>query len=160
MFTLLKAIAVGAVVSALTFALGGYLGWSKRGAQAALEVAAATAKAESQARIDTDALNTQLASMSAAAFKESENAREANDRYHALVRAGRVRVSIPVTSPVCPRDDPGAPGAPAQERAELDPEAAVTLDRIANDGDDAIRALNEVIDLYNAVRERLNKEPN
>ena len=158
MIATIKALIASLVVGAVAFAAGAWIGWSERGDKAALEVQAATAKAERHAREETVKLNEQLTALTAVAIQETENARQANDRYHAAVRDRSVRLSIPVAAPSCPRDDPAAAGAPAQARAELDPEAAVALDRIANDGDDAIRALNEVIDLYNTVRERLNAE--
>lgn len=158
MIATIKALIASLVVGAVAFAAGAWIGWSERGDKAALEVQAATAKAERYAREETVKLNEQLTALTAVAIQETENARQANDRYHAAIRDRSVRLSIPVAAPICPRDDPAAASAPAQARAELDPEAAVALDRIANDGDDAIRALNEVIDLYNAVRERLNAE--
>ena len=158
MIATIKALIASLIFGAVAFAGGAWVGWSERGEKAELEVQAASAEAQKKAREDTDKLNEQLTALTAVAIQETENARQANDRYHAAVRDRSVRLSIPIAAPVCPRDDPSAAPAPEQARAELDPEAAVALDRIANDGDDAIRALNEVIDLYNAVRERLNAE--
>lgn len=58
------------------------------------------------------------------------------------LRAGAVRVSVPVAAchPAEPAGDPSA-GHPAA-RAELAPETALALDRIAGDGDAAILELN------------------
>ena len=86
-----------------------------------------------------------------------EKARAQNDRdaLAARLRAGTVRVSVPALR--CGPAGPGGAADPAgagsgQARAELAPEAAVRLDGIAGDGDDAIRELNTCIDRYAAAR--------
>lgn len=77
------------------------------------------------------------------------------------IRAGNLRLSIAVRS--C-EAGPGGAAADAtiaggdrpEARAELAPEAAVALEGIADDGDDAIRAHAACVDAYGAVRATLN----
>lgn len=87
--------------------------------------------------------------------KDLQNAQVDHDRRVAALRAGTVRVSIPVKAAAC--NAPAATGAtpagePAETRAELTPEAAAALEGIVLDGDTAIIDLNLCIDRYNAVR--------
>jgi prophage endopeptidase len=104
-------------------------------------------------------LNEKIAARDAALQLKEDDVRKANSRYYAAVRAGAVRLSVPVTHcSAAPSADPPTPGVVQETRAELDPEAAITLDRIASDGDEAIRELNALIDLYNELREKLNGE--
>ncbi len=88
------------------------------------------------------------------------------DHFAAGVRAGRIRLSIPVAAaapaPACPAHhsaaatDPAPAGPPQEARAELAPAAAQALVAIADDGDSAIRDLNACIDRYATVRATLN----
>lgn len=76
-------------------------------------------------------------------------------RFITDVRSGAVKLSIPIIAGRA--DTTSADAAPAsgnryQTRAELTPEAGITLAAIADDGDDAIRQLNSCIDAYAAVR--------
>lgn len=86
-----------------------------------------------------------------------------NDRLLADVRAGAIRMSIPVAS--CGRQA-GATGAGGdsaiaardrhEARAELAPQTLGDLVAIATDGNAAIHQLNGCIDRYDEVRNRLN----
>lgn len=145
-----KAAVIGLAFAVLSAAGGAWLGWSKRGEQ--LEVEKAKLIVEHGKKLVL--LNERVIELDAEREKEAQNAEVANDLYHDALRAGRVRVFVPVrpADPV----DPATPGIPAETRAELDPEVAVRLDRIANDGDAAILDLNLCIDRYNEVRNRLN----
>lgn len=150
-------LAMAAIIACVLSAGGGaYWGWSERGDRAKIEQAAAVATAEKKAREVSDHLAERIVQLDAERVTESENARKSNDLYHAALRARSVRLSIPVVAPACRADDPAAPGVDHQARAELHPEAAVALDRIVNDADEAARKLNVVIDLYNEMRERVN----
>jgi hypothetical protein len=156
MLRTLQFLLAAIVACALSAAGGAYVGWSKRGTQAALEQAAAVAKAEKQAREVSDHLAERIHQLDAERVAESENARKNNELYHAALRDRSVRPSIPVVAPACRADDPSAAGVDHQARAELHPEAAVALVRIVNDADDTVRKMNEVIDLYNEMRARIN----
>lgn len=87
--------------------------------------------------------------------EEKARAQKDHDAFAARLRAGTVRVSVPVlhcgAAGTGGTADPAGPAA-GPARAELAPEAAVRLDRIASDGDDAIRELNTCIDRYAAAR--------
>jgi prophage endopeptidase len=155
------------ILAAVAMALAGFgVGWHERAIRADLaetrlaqEALVALNAANLKAKHDTEALNETVAVLDGKAQLERENAKKANDLYHAALRAGAVRVSVPVAAGSCrATGDSTAAGQPAQARAELDPAAAGDLDSIAADGDQAIRDLNEVIDLYNAAREALNKK--
>lgn len=87
--------------------------------------------------------------------EEKARAQKDRDALAARLHAGTVRVSVPVlrcgpTGPGSSADPAGS--GPGQARAELAPAAALALDRIAGDGDDAIRELNTCIDRYAAAR--------
>ncbi len=94
--------------------------------------------------------------------EELARAQREKDDFAAGVRAGRIRLSIPVIAsapaPACTTHhgaaaaDPAPAAEPAETRAELAPAAAQSLVAIADDGDSAIRDLNHCIDRYNAVR--------
>lgn len=86
-----------------------------------------------------------------------------HDRLVAELRAGAVRLSVPVvaaTGSACgadPAGDPAAAGGDRHEaRAELAPAAAEDLAAIASDGNAGIVQLNACIDRYNEIRQRLN----
>ena len=136
---------------AIGSASGFWYGWSERTEKA--EIAAA--HAAEQARATEQQLAAKITQLDAAKLKEQKNAQVANARYHDAVRAGAVGLSIAVTRVLPP--SPSASGVGAETRAELDPAAAVRIDHIANDGDDAIRDLNICIDAYDEVRSKVNQ---
>lgn len=70
----------------------------------------------------------------------------------ARLRAGAVRVSVPVAACEPTRADSAAGPAAATPRAELAPETSIALDRIAADGDAAILDLNACLAAYEAAR--------
>ena len=85
------------------------------------------------------------------------------DRLVAELRAGAVRLSVPIVSTgsaPCVAAPAGGTRAAAgdgdEARAELAPAAAEDLAAIASDGDAAILQLNAVIDRYNEIHQRLN----
>jgi hypothetical protein len=159
---------LAAAVAAAAIALSSFgAGWHERGLRADLVISEMKQKgleALGEARLiaqrDTKVLNDKIAELDGKAQLERENAKKATDLYHAALRAGSVRVSVPIAagSSCAPAGDGALAGDAPQARAELDPKAAADLDAIAAEGDQAIRDLNEVIDLYNAARAALNRE--
>lgn len=168
--TLLNQLLLSALVLvalALAFALGDWQGAARERANA--KSAQAAAQAAGQAR--TTALNAgrhglqttlgeELASINTQLQTEQNHAKNESDAYQRGLRAGTVRVSVPVVPATCPAPAGGAahhaaPGA-EQARADIDPAAAADLDAIAGDGDDAIRDLNACIDQYAAVKRTLD----
>ncbi|WP_377153684.1 lysis system i-spanin subunit Rz [Roseateles sp. UC29_93] len=86
-----------------------------------------------------------------------------HDRLVADLRAGAVRLSVPIvatTGAACGAglagDRAAAAGDGHETRAELAPAAAEDLAAIAADGNAAIVQLNACIDRYNDVRQHLN----
>jgi hypothetical protein len=69
----------------------------------------------------------------------------------ARLRAGTVRVSVPATA-CLPATSGGTSAADQTARAELAPETALALDRIAADGDAAILDLNHCLAAYDTAR--------
>ena len=63
------------------------------------------------------------------------------------INNGTVRLSIPTTTSRITTTPSG------EKRAELDPETANSLISITEDGDKAIRDLNQCVDTYNKVKE-------
>lgn len=106
---------------------------------------------------ETEKLMVQnLATLTDQHKKELQNETAKRNRFIADVRSGAIRLSIPVItrSADATSDDPSvASGNQHQTRAELTPEAGITLAAIADDGDDAIRQLNSCIDAYAIARE-------
>ena len=82
--------------------------------------------------------------------QDKANAQKILDRLDTDLRSGALRLSIRTTSQA--GGNHGATAGPGQARADIDPEDAQALVRIAADGDNAIRDLNTCIDGYNAVR--------
>jgi len=76
---------------------------------------------------------------------KEENAKD-KDLYIA-VRTGAQRLRLPASVPATPESGADAGAVPAQG-CELDPKTAADLVSIAQEGDAAIRQLNELIDLY------------
>jgi len=135
---------------------------SLRGAQAE-ELAAAALREASQAKQYREAeaaMRSDVDHIMAKARKEREDEQASAAAALAAYRAGTRRLSLAVRA--CPASDGGAPadpaaaGGPGEARAELAPEAAAALDALARDGDRGIRDANTCIDLYNAVRDRLD----
>ncbi|WFR81097.1 lysis system i-spanin subunit Rz [Janthinobacterium rivuli] len=139
-------------------------GWRKDASIAELQRAAAiqtstaaTALTQATARVLTleRAAGAALAQRADHLTQEQTHAKTERDRFHADVRSGAVRLSIPIASGQCAAtaDPTAAAGHRHQARAELDPATAAALDAIAGDGDDATRQLNACIDAYNLVRD-------
>lgn len=92
--------------------------------------------------------------------KDFDREKASRDRFAADVRAGAVRMSIPVAAAVpgaaaCGAASAAAAGDRHEARADLAPETGLALAAIADDGDDAIDQLNTCIDAYNGARARL-----
>ncbi len=168
------AVAAIAVLIFLGSVIGAHeVGWS-RGTKAA--EAAATAREEGINADHLEALATatqrerdaetkasnDLAEQANSHRKEMEDERKKRDRFAADVRSGAVRLSIPIVSSSAHCST--AAGADAatgsatrpEARAELAPQTGIDLAAIADDGDDAIRQLNQCIDAYNTVKDRYN----
>ncbi|CAG9184342.1 hypothetical protein CURE108131_25210 [Cupriavidus respiraculi] len=98
----------------------------------------------------------------AQARKEIDAEKSAAAARIAALRAGTVRLSVPVVAalPASGAGDVPAHAGPAwglrEARAELAPEAGAALYAIAVDGNAGIRDANACIDIYNAVREQVN----
>ena len=128
---------------------------AKADATAAIQLAEAKENAREQERL----IARSLATIAENRRKELTDAQADRNRFVAGVRAGTIRLSIPVAS--CSGNAEGTDPAPAagnrnETRAELAPAAGETLTAIAGEGDDGIRQLNSCIDAYNAVREASN----
>lgn len=82
--------------------------------------------------------------------QDKANAQKTLDRLDTDLRSGALRLSIRTAGKA--GGNHGATAGPGQARADIDPEDAQALIRIAADGDNAIRDLNTCIDGYNAVR--------
>lgn len=149
---MLYPILAGVLASALAFGGGLWYGWSERDEAAQIERAHQVAQSRNTER----QLNDFVIELDGARNLEAKKYAQANNRYHDALRDSAVRVSVPIVR-VLPAD-PAASGVAAETRAELDPAAAVRIDRVGNDGDDAIRDLNQCIDLYNGVRARVNQQ--
>ena len=81
--------------------------------------------------------------------QEREHANQVNAGLRADVAAGKRRLSVLATSCTATGSATAAGVGHAEARAELDPAAAERIVRIANDGDDAIRALTGLQDYIN-----------
>lgn len=106
-----------------------------------LEAANASRKATQKllTRLDTD--NTKVLT----------DAQAQNKALLARVGTGAQRLSVPAKCPVV-RASPGSSRVDdAEARAELDPAAGQRIVAIANDGDEAIIALNSLIDWVNTA---------
>ena len=106
-----------------------------------LEAANASRKATQRLLIQLDTDNTKVLT----------DAQAQNKALLARVGAGAQRLSVPARCPVV-RASPG-PGRvdDAEARAELDPAAGQRIVAIAGDGDEAIIALNSLIDWVNTA---------
>ena len=122
---------------------------------AAVRRANAATQASEQRRAAEAYLAASAAQSIATLTQEKARAQKDRDALAARLRAGTVRVSVPVlrcgsAGPSGSADPAGSAAEPT--RAELAPEVAQSLDRIAGDGDDAIRELNTCISRYTAAR--------
>lgn len=124
-----------------------YAGWQKIEAQsAALNQATKqvqTLEAAAKSRRNTIKL---LADLDTQHTQERERANQTNASLRADVATGKRRLSVLATSCSTAGSSTAAGLGHAEARAELDPAAAERIVRIANDGDDAIRALNALQD--------------
>ena len=92
------------------------------------------------------------------ATREKEN-KDAQEKYHALlarIARGDTRLSIPVRTAGGLSCSGRAADAVGKTDAGLDPETARRILSVGHDGDAAIRELNQCIDQYRAVQERLD----
>ena len=142
------------VALALAFTLGDWQGAARERANAKT-----TALNAGRHGLQTT-LGEELASINTQLQTEQNHAKNESDAYQRGLRAGTVRVSVPVVpascvGPIGDAAEHAAPGA-EQARADIDPAAAADLDAIAGDGDDAIRDLNACIDKYAAVKRTLD----
>jgi hypothetical protein len=110
---------------------------------------AAMAMEAKDAKIDLDReLRRGVDSISTQARKDKAHAKATINSLRAAVRAGALRLSVPVSSCVAGHSRSGT----GEARAELLPAfSEEVLDDYA-DADDAVLDLNECIDKYNAVR--------
>ena len=113
------------------------------------------AKASSEAT-----LNQTIAELQAKLSTDQGNANEDHQTHVAGVRAGTVRVRVPIVPASCPSHSVGAANstAPGTEPtyAQLDPAAAADLAAIPHEGDAAIRELNTCIAQYHQVKDTLD----
>ena len=116
-------------------------------------------------RDDTERdLRKQIADQKAKLETTQGNANAAHQTHVAGVRAGTVRVRVPIV-PAVPASCGPAPRGPAQggaagpetAYAQLDPTAAANLADIAHDGDQGIRELNYCIDRYDLMRKAMDR---
>ncbi|WP_442108202.1 lysis system i-spanin subunit Rz [Pseudomonas sp. NUPR-001] len=124
-----------------------YVGWQKIERQSlALNQAnqqVATLEAAAESRRNTIKL---LADLDTQHTQERERANQTNADLRASVAAGQRRLSVLATSCSPSGSATATSVGHAEARAELDPATAERIVRIANDGDDAIRALNALQD--------------
>lgn len=145
-------------LSATAYLAGDYNASSKyKVREAAANITAKTKLEDATERVrETERFMSQsLASITVQNKKELQDEKGKRDRFIADVRSGAVRLSIPVIAgrADAPSADPAAASRDRhQARAELAPEAGITLAAIAGDGDDAIRQLNSCIDAYEIAR--------
>lgn len=83
--------------------------------------------------------------------QERERANQTNADLRAAVAAGQRRLSIKATCPAVRGSTSAASLGNAEARADIDPAAGERIIRIANDGDDAIRALTALQDYINTA---------
>ena len=136
--------------------------WSDHRAASALK----EAELQANYRAREQTLTQQLDQLDQSNHQELQRVENEKAAFVAGVRAGRIRLSIPIALPTAPpacnahlggsTADPAPAAEPAETRAELAPAAAQSLVAIADDGDTAIRDLNTCIDRYNTVRTTLN----
>ena len=106
-----------------------------------LENAAASRRNTQRLLADLDTQHTQ----------ELTNAQAQNKALLARVGTGAQRLSVPARCPAVRTATSPARVDDAEARAELDPASGQRIVATANDGDDAIRALNSLIDWVNTA---------
>ena len=151
----LKVIGGGVLIGALAIGLQRvyHAGYVARDTEARLEHSQALLHAAKE----TDEIRVAFASLKSKRDKERKNAEQQISNLRVALDAGTLRLSIP-TAPAQPGPaDPGV-GAP-EARTELDRSTSEALVAITADGDNAIRDLNECIDQFNEVKDRLNGRP-
>lgn len=105
-------------------------------------------------------LQQHIAALQSQLSTDQGQANEKHQTANAGVRAGTVRVRVPIVSASCTASQPlpatgSAAAATASTHAQLEPAAAANLADIAHDGDAAIRELNACIAQYGAVQASL-----
>lgn len=144
-----------AVAAALAVLVGGVMwgvyakGYAARDTEAKLEMSQALLRAHKK----TDELRIEFDGLKSKSLKERKNAETRVAGLNAALLAGELRLSIPAPSqPGAASTGTGAPEA----RTELDRATSASLVAITADGDAAIRDLNQCVDSYNALKEKLN----
>ena len=156
---MLSSFRVRAAIAALCLGAAAYGGWWVRGNQADAEIAginqahakAMTAISNKAAEAATDALlqeqawQRQVAELDAKHTKEMEDAKAEIDSLRTGLRTGAVRVRVPAKCAAGSNSVPQTASAPSVDhgaiQAELDPAFAEQLAGIAADGDAAARKL-------------------
>lgn len=145
-------------LSATAYLAGDYNASSKyKVREAAANIAAQTKLDDATERVrETNRfMSKSLTSIAEQHEKDLKNETVKRNRFIADVRSGAIRLSIPIiagSANAASTYPAAASGNSQQTRAELAPEAGITLAAIADDGDDAIRQLNSCIDAYEIAR--------
>lgn len=145
-------------LSVTAYLAGDYNASSKyKDREAAANIAAQTKLDDATDRVrETERFMSQnLASVADQNKKVLQNEIVKRTRFIADVRSGAIQLSIPIIADradATSKDPTAADRDRYQARAELTPEAGITLAAIADDGDDAIRQLNSCIDAYEIAR--------
>jgi prophage endopeptidase len=162
----LKAIAVELLALVIVAALAAAWGYHHGTQTAKAECAASLARIDSanlaelasttaRFRATEAKLNAALATQAHTHQQELTRVETAHQNLAARLRSGTVSVSIPAARCIAAASSGAAGRASAADqpaRAELAPETAQALDRIATDGDTAIVDLNHCLAAYAAVR--------
>lgn len=170
------AIAAMVLMAALAGAVYGvwHAGYSARDREAIIQLAAA----EQRATVETTKLKANLAATAAANDEDKRHAKMEVDSLRTQLTAGTVRLRVnvaasgdarrPAAGAAETRAESGAatadgvaagPGLRAAELTiaiDLPKETSLELLSIAADGNTAIRDLNQCIDSYNAVKDKIN----
>jgi hypothetical protein len=116
-------------------------------------------KANAAIQAANDQARDGIARLVAQRYEEYQRDQQEIARLNDAVRSGARRLSIAVTGCTSPSAAPGgdatAATEPAETRADIDPRAAGGLVALTQRGDEAIKDLNQCIDTYNTVRDRL-----
>ena len=148
-----KSIALIAVGVLLVGGAGGWClnGWrlGEQIEEMKAEQATALATAEKVARETEQKWQATTAQLRTQYEKEKQDAESRINDLRTSVADGSVRLSVATAGG---QSGGNAGNGASKTRAELDRAVAGALVGIANDGDDAIRALNMCIDQYNAVK--------
>lgn len=143
--------ALGAVFVAVgIYFTGHHNGWTERDQEMQVEIA----KKNEEARAKEQELNTKLNEQEAALRKAKDDVAKKQSAMQRLADAGQLR--LPSS---CVQASPSAPapsGDRNQDAAELERQTITALIAIAADGDKAIVQLNQCIDTYQTVMEKIN----